>query len=166
MTRTGKIKDGKKNAGKIETGKNDKYHNFEFIFLIVFISVLLLDQLTKHLVRNYLTRPIDLGVFSIVYTTNTGIAFSMLKNLPLIPMIVAALVVLVIFVKRKDLLSDKISSVGFGLVVAGAAGNLIDRFAFSRVTDFMDFHFWPVFNIADSALTIGAIILVIYFWKK
>jgi len=164
MTKTGKIKAG--NSNKYTDKSRNSYAQFELLFLILFISVLLLDQLTKHLVRTYITSPVDIGLFTIVYTTNTGIAFSMLQNFPLIPAIVAILVILLIFINRKSLLLDNLISIGFGLIAAGATGNLVDRFAFSRVTDFIDFHFWPVFNVADSALTVGAIFLIIYFWKK
>lgn len=164
MTKTGKTRAGRNNLK--DNSNETSYEKLDCLFVLIFVLLLFLDQLTKHLVRTYLANPIDLKIFSIVYTTNTGIAFSMLQNFPLIPAFAAIIVILLIFVNRKKLLLNNLSTIGFSLIAAGATGNLIDRFAFSRVTDFIDFHFWPVFNIADSALTIGALLLVIYFWKK
>ena len=53
-----------------------------------------------------------------------------------------------------------------GLLLGGTIGNLIDRVAYGAVIDFIDFRVWPVFNIADSAVTIGVIILIVLLWKK
>ncbi len=53
-----------------------------------------------------------------------------------------------------------------GLILGGAAGNLVDRVRFGGVVDFLDFRVWPVFNVADSCITIGAVLLAISFWRK
>ena len=53
-----------------------------------------------------------------------------------------------------------------GLILGGAAGNLIDRIRFGGVVDFLDFRIWPVFNVADSCITIGAALLAFSFWRK
>ncbi len=53
-----------------------------------------------------------------------------------------------------------------GLILGGAAGNLVDRLRFGGVVDFLDFRVWPVFNIADSCITVGAVLLAVSFWRK
>ena len=53
-----------------------------------------------------------------------------------------------------------------GFILGGTIGNLIDRIAYGFVIDFLDFRIWPVFNVADSFVTIGVIGLIIYLWKK
>lgn len=53
-----------------------------------------------------------------------------------------------------------------GIVVGGAVGNLADRLAFGFVRDFIDFAFWPSFNVADAAITIGGIGIIVYLWRK
>ena len=60
----------------------------------------------------------------------------------------------------------KWTAVSFALVLAGAAGNLIDRVLFGFVTDFIRISVWPAFNIADCAITAGVVGLIIYYWKK
>lgn len=78
--------------------------------------------------------------------------------------IIAAIVVLffVLYGHRYFLWLESISvTLTFGLVLGGTVGNLIDRFRFGYVTDFIDFGFWPVFNIADSAVTVGVILFAL-----
>ena len=62
-------------------------------------------------------------------------------------------------------LDQLLARIGFALIIGGAIGNLIDRISFGRVTDFLDFHLgihhWPVFNVADSAITVGVILLIL-----
>ncbi len=53
-----------------------------------------------------------------------------------------------------------------GLILGGAVGNLIDRLRFGSVVDFLDFRVWPVFNLADSCITVGAALLAVSFWRK
>ena len=61
---------------------------------------------------------------------------------------------------------EKITQALFGLFLGGVAGNLIDRILRQYVVDFIDVGFWPVFNIADMAISVSVIGLVLYFWKK
>ncbi len=56
--------------------------------------------------------------------------------------------------------------VGLALVLGGALGNLLDRARFGGVIDFIDFRVWPVFNLADSCITLGAILLAVSFWRR
>ena len=61
---------------------------------------------------------------------------------------------------------EKLLQVLVGFILGGTIGNLIDRVAYSYVIDFLDFRIWPVFNLADSFVCIGVIVLIIYLWKK
>ena len=65
-----------------------------------------------------------------------------------------------------DTLKTRTEKILVSLVFAGIIGNLIDRISYNHVIDFIDFGFWPAFNAADSAICIGIIGLVIYYWKK
>ena len=67
---------------------------------------------------------------------------------------------------RKTDSGNNILWLPFGLVIGGACSNLVDRITQGFVTDFIDFHFWPAFNIADSAITIGVVILIIHNLRK
>jgi len=134
------------------------------IFIIVSLT-LVLDQLTKFFVVNNLTLyqsiPVFKNILYITFVSNRGAAFGMFKNQ--VPVFVAAalaaiILILVDIVKTKR---KKISlyDVSLALILAGAIGNLIDRLRFGYVVDFLDFRVWPVFNVADSAITVGAILL-------
>ncbi len=129
-------------------------------------AVFALDRLTKVWAAHALVdRPIDLipGALTLRYTTNSGGAFSLGQRTPWLfagaTLIVSGLIVLTAFRSR-----NAVSAVGLGLVLGGALGNLADRAlrgpALSgHVVDFIDLHWWPVFNVADSAIVIGAVVL-------
>jgi signal peptidase II len=129
-------------------------------------GVFLLDRVTKFWAERVLAdHPIDVisGVLTLRFTTNSGGAFSLGQSAPWFfaaaTVAVSALIVITAFRTRSAL-----SSVALGLVLGGALGNLADRVIRGpdlrgHVVDFIDLHVWPVFNAADSAIVIGAILL-------
>ena len=132
------------------------------IFVIV-TTVLALDQLAKFLVVKNLSCnesiPVIKGIFHLSLVFNKGAAFGILKNqLPLFifSSIIAAVL---IFIELKSKKHRLLYEVALSLILAGALGNLIDRLAHGYVIDFLDFRIWPVFNVADSAITVGAVLL-------
>ena len=140
------------------------------IFSTAFIIVLL-DQLTKFLVRQNFqfdeSIPIIKNVLHLTYVTNTGSAFGLFKGLNLIFIIFSIAVIIAIFYYLKKIVNnEKFLQLAVGLLLGGTFGNLIDRLFYGAVTDFIDFRIWPVFNIADSAVTISVILLIILLWKK
>lgn len=132
------------------------------IFIIVFVT-LSLDQLTKFISTRHLfvnqSYPVIKNVFHLTLVHNRGAAFGVLKNQ--VPFFIAASVfaVALIFFTLKDSRGKKLFRASLGLILAGALGNLVDRLFFGYVIDFLDFRVWPVFNIADSAITVGAALL-------
>jgi len=131
--------------------------------------ILSLDQLTKFLVLGNLrlNQPYAVikGVFYLTLVHNRGAAFGILKNqVPVFIFTSIAAVVLICLnlrrIHRKTLAGkDGLSGIALALILGGALGNLIDRLFFGYVIDFLDFRVWPVFNLADSAITVGAILL-------
>jgi signal peptidase II len=127
-------------------------------------AVVLLDQLTKWWVVSALPGdPIVVvdGFLELRYVTNPGASFGMLQDAgTLIALLVVAVVVFIVFLVRK--IGTTPEAVGLGLVLGGAIGNLADRvfrgpgWFDGGVVDFVDFSFFPAFNVADSAITIGA----------
>lgn len=102
-------------------------------------------------------------VVSLDYTTNTGGAFSLLSSQPWVFFTASVLVCLGVLVVSLRLRSGA-TAVGLGLVLGGGLGNLTDRLIHGsgisgRVVDFIDFHVWPVFNAADSAIVVGILIV-------
>lgn len=134
------------------------------------LLVLLADQLSKTWVRDNLRTgqiAFDLGFLRIVNVHNTGAAFGLFPGQSLLLTIIALIgipaVLVAAFYSRRYLpfLSNMLGKSALGLVLGGTLGNLIDRLRFGYVTDFIDFRIWPTFNIADSAISIG-IILIAY----
>ena len=138
------------------------------------LMVVLLDRWSKRLVAARLPMyshiQIIPGFFQLTHTENTGAAFSLFADSPspwktgmLIGFsVIAMLVVLVLVWKQRHALS--ITGIALSLILGGAMGNLWDRVASGRVVDFLLFYVkryqWPVFNLADSAIVIGASLLV------
>jgi signal peptidase II len=132
------------------------------IFIIVSV-VLSLDQLTKFLVTRNLSYhqsiPVIKGIFHLTLIHNRGAAFGILKNQVPLFIFISVFAIILIYFHLKDNKDRKSYTIALSLVLAGALGNLIDRLFFGYVIDFLDFRIWPVFNVADSAITIGAILL-------
>jgi signal peptidase II len=129
----------------------------------------LLDRGTKLLAQQHLAgRPpvtVVPHVVSLTYTTNSGGAFSLFPNRPWIFFTASAIVCVVIIVTARRV-GSLAAAIGLGLVLGGALGNLTDRVLHGSgvsggVVDFIDFHIWPVFNVADSCVVIGVFIVVI-----
>ena len=130
--------------------------------------VFVADRVSKSLVRHHLAGrpPIVLipHVVQLSYTTNSGGAFGLLANYPWL-FFAASVVVILVIVAGSVRLQLRTSAVALGLVLGGALGNLIDRLGApgmsGRVTDFIDFHVWPVFNLADAAIVVGVVVMVL-----
>ena len=138
--------------------------------LIVFSVALLvaaIDQFTKFLIRKNFqlneSIPIIKNIFYFTYVTNTGSAFGLFKNLNWFFMLFSIVVIIAIFyyLRKKIYEKEKFLQLAVGLLLGGTIGNMIDRILYGAVTDFLDFRVWPVFNVADSAVTISVIILII-----
>lgn len=136
------------------------------IFIAASALALISDQLSKFIVRRYMvlgqSKTVIKGLLSITHINNSGAAFGLLPNKQWLFLLVAlaAIVIAVIYILKNKQTSNFIQ-LALGLAVGGALGNLTDRFLFGKVTDFIDFHFWPVFNIADSSIFIGMFLLII-----
>ena len=139
-------------------------------FLIGFFTALIiviLDQITKYFAK-FISNPIILikDFFQLSFIKNTGAGFGILQGQVGLLIWFSVIVIGVILFVYDKLPSNKFVLIMVGLILGGTIGNLIDRIVFGFVIDFIVFGFWPSFNIADSALTIGVIGLVIYYWKK
>ena len=146
--------------------KKQKIISKHFVVSAIIFVVLIIDQITKFLIRTnfepYASKKI-LSFFSLTYLRNTGISFGLLKGANTLFLIISILIFgffMYIYLKRKKY------PIQFGLIFAGTLGNLIDRFFLGYVVDFIDFHYCPVFNIADSAISIGMIWLLIILIKN
>jgi len=135
------------------------------------IIVIIADQITKFWIIDKIMLPPRIitinEYFNIVLTWNNGISFGLFNNDNKINALVISSIAIVIILFLIRLLSKaetKKLNIGFGLIIGGAVGNIVDRSIYGAVMDFLDLHIgtyhWPAFNIADSSITIGAIILI------
>jgi signal peptidase II len=123
-----------------------------YIFLLAFV-IILADQLTKHIIENKVI--------------NYGAAFGLFQNATMLFVWAAVIIIgLVLFLYDKIPKKRTDIQIYTGMILGGAVSNLIDRLAFGYVIDYIDLKVWPAFNIADAAVTIGMIGVIIYLLKK
>jgi signal peptidase II len=130
---------------------------------LLVLAVFLSDRVSKSLaVSRLFAGPAEvLPFFRLTYVENTGVAFGMFRDSNKFFIVFSSvLIVALLAFRRKLSITGGASSAGLLLVLGGALGNLYDRLAYGFVVDFFDFSFFPaVFNVADSAITAGAVLL-------
>ncbi len=154
-------------------------NNTFYYFLILFF--LLIDQATKTIVATtlnlYDSRVIVPNLFNLTFIRNRGAIFGFFSHhesffvYALLTLASLAALVLVVYYFAKTPSSEKFLKISLSLILAGALGNLTDRLFRGSVIDFLDFYVkdwhWPFFNVADSCITVGALLLLyIFFFKK
>ncbi|MGH7563316.1 MAG: signal peptidase II [Gemmatimonadota bacterium] len=141
---------------------------------LVPLAVVILDQLTKWWVRAELTlnQPVSIvgDNVRLLYIHNEGAAFGISigeHSSTLFLILAAAASVLVLYLLLATPARDRLQRFALGLILGGAAGNIVDRIRFGEVVDFIQVgvsgHYWPIFNVADSAVTVGAVLLGIAY---
>lgn len=144
-----------------------------FHFFAVSLITLSLDQLSKSLVPYLLdggTMEVIPGLLNLVYVRNPGVAFGLFRDLPSsirlpsLILISTGAIVVVLYVYFKDGRHRWAEGLALSLILGGIMGNLTDRVRYGGVTDFIDLHIgryhWPAFNLADTAITTGVILLL------
>jgi signal peptidase II len=129
--------------------------------LLIFVA----DQFLKRLVETSMTlgesRPVVEDVLHITYIENSGGAFGLLADSQLLLMVGSAVALGVVAWMLIAQASSRTMAAGSGLVLGGAAGNLLDRVSSGSVTDYLDLRVWPIFNLADVAIVSGVMLLVL-----
>jgi signal peptidase II len=130
---------------------------------LVAVAVIVADQATKALVRAEIPRfeevELLLGI-KLIHTRNTGVAFSMFSGGGPIVVIVAVIALTALLAFFITHMRRRLIWLPVGLLLGGAAGNLIDRVRIGAVTDFVKLPHWPAFNVADVCITAGVIVLI------
>lgn len=141
--------------------------------LLCALTVLLIDQISKAFVLSYFARntaPVEIApFFNFVLAWNKGVSFSMFhSDHPAMPWVLVTVALLICAVITHWMYTEKNvpTILCFGMILGGALGNVIDRVRFRAVVDFLDFHIgarhWPAFNAADSAICVGAGVILIW----
>lgn len=143
---------------------------YRVVYVLIVFLIFSGDQITKHIVQasipHWKVIPVIPGFFNLIHTENSGIAFSLFAGasstwkMVLLIGVSAALLITVVVVGLKSRELSWTTGVGLALVIGGASSNLIDRIRFGQVVDFLDVYYrsyhWPTFNVADSAIVVGA----------
>ncbi len=142
-------------------------YSSEIAFFIAALLVVIIDQVSKHFIRTGLTlgqKMPEEGFFQITYSVNTGGVFGLFADQAFLITIIAAVGIIAILIySRYPAFNGLLVRISLGLILGGAVGNLIDRIRFGWVTDFIDIGGWPVFNLGDSAIVIGVILILYHF---
>ena len=130
------------------------------------IIVLIIDQILKLLVQTFSTNiSLIKNFFAITYYQNTGAAWSILEGQQVLLILVAVVMLVVVYSMMFSFEENKLTNFAFGVLFGGIVGNLIDRILFGYVRDFIAFtifgYHFPIFNIADVAIVVGVILLII-----
>jgi signal peptidase II len=143
------------------------------------LGALAADQLSKHAVEKY-TAPGSLrvlvpGLLNLVHSTNPGVAFGLFADSenpwrgPLLIVFSVAVIGMLVWLLATGRAGGRAGECGIALILGGAVGNVLDRFLHHSVTDFIDFHVgahhWYTFNVADSAIVIGAALVVLELFR-
>jgi signal peptidase II len=136
-------------------------------------TILVLDQITKYFVEKHLrlyeVLPVIPGFFNLTHVRNKGAAFGILSGLPgvwrilfFVSFTLIAVAVIATLIKKTE---ERLLVAAFALIMSGAIGNVIDRIRYGEVVDFIQWYvksyYWPSFNVADSAISIGVVLLAI-----
>lgn len=149
------------------------------LFFLILVPVLAVDQWTKSYIDSVMSLhdsfPVIQGFFNITYIRNPGAAFGFLAGASpafrsiFFLSVTAVAIVLILYFIMKTSREGMLLTASLSLILSGALGNLIDRVRFGEVIDFLDVylgsHHWPAFNVADSAISIGAVLLILEMFR-
>jgi len=155
-------------AFALNASREKKNRHTVWFILLTALFFILLDQLTKVIIQHYLTLnqsvPVLKGFLYFTLVCNRGAAFGLFQNQIFLFVLTAVLAVVLLWLEiKKNRQGSRLYNLAMALLLAGALGNLIDRLSRGCVVDFIDFRVWPVFNVADSAISIGAVLLGYHF---
>lgn len=146
---------------------------------LIIAVVLLADQATKHAIERYTTSDyfhvVIPGLLNLIHTHNPGVAFSMFADAhsPAVRFFLVlfsfGVIVFLFWLLAAERAGGRLGQIGMALILGGAVGNVLDRLTRRGVTDFIDLHMgsyhWPTFNVADSAIVVGAVIVVVELFR-
>ena len=140
-------------------------HNV-YIAIFVCLFIILIDRVTKIFILKLdegMSIPIIENVFHITFIYNTGAGFGTFQNAAFF-LTIFSIVILIgaiyYFFKTKN----RLLRIMISVLIAGIVGNLTDRLLYGKVIDFIDLRIWPIFNIADMAITLGILSIIAYLW--
>ncbi len=148
---------------KSKRNRKQSYGKFYLIYPIA-VFVIILDQLIKSLALKITESIVVIrGVLKFTLVKNTGATWGMLQGQGTLLLFMGIFILCLVFFFLKEFKDKPYVNIALGLLIGGTIGNIIDRLFRGFVIDFIDFGFWPVFNIADSCVFVSAFLLIFYF---
>jgi signal peptidase II len=143
-----------------------------FIFIVSIAAAIALDQISKAVVAALMSPGQTVKVVPhllwLTYSTNTGAAFGLFKGsgqlIFFFSLILVVLMLTWFFISKQRM--GILAFIGLGLIIGGAVGNLLDRIFRGEIIDYIDLGWWPVFNVADVAILVGAIIVLVVYSRE
>ena len=147
--------------------------------ILIIAAVFAADQATKHVIEKYTTSDymhvVIPGVLNLIHTHNPGVAFSLFADAQspaarfLLIAFSTAVIVFLFWLLAAERAGGRMGQVGMAMILGGAIGNVLDRITERGVTDFIDLHIqshhWPTFNVADSAIVVGAALVLLELFR-
>jgi len=136
-----------------------------FAHIGLFLLFIFVDQLSKQLAIRYLEfgERFPFLFFSLTLVGNPGASFGILPQSKILLLVIAFVALILCFWFYVKFPKNRFALI---VIAAGIIGNVLDRFIYGFVIDMIDFHVWPIFNLADSMIFIGTFIVIIYLWKE
>ena len=138
--------------------------------IIVAFFVIFLDQISKYF---FITQfkinesvPVIKNIFHLTVTKNTGGAFSFFSGNNSVFFWLSIIIIGILLYSLGQFPKNNLVLISMGFILGGAIGNILDRIFYGGVVDFLDFRIWPVFNFADSFITLGVAGILIYYFKE
>ena len=135
------------------------------LFSVVSLGTLLLDQISKYFIQQY-QPDWSFSFINIIFLKNSGAGFGILPGQHILLGIISVAVIVLVAYNYQKLPKEVLPQLFAGFFLGGVMGNALDRLLRGYVVDFISLGFWPAFNLADAAITVGAIGLIMVLWKK
>lgn len=157
-----------KTRKKTQVKKEDTIIGKRWIYAWIIISIIIIDQFVKYIVIKHLINKIAIipKILELEFVINTGGAFGIFNNYTMIISVISSIIILTALFYSRTILENDYFYMPIGLIIGGAISNLIDRIMYGFVIDFISISIWPVFNLADTAITMGVLWISYNYYRK
>jgi signal peptidase II len=155
-----------------KTQRHSRFIQNNVALVLISVAIIIVERIVKLYVVGNLRLgeavPVIGNLLVITRSENIGAGFGILKGYNFVFLFAAFVVLLLIIYFYNMIIHDRLLTLAFSFILGGTVGNMIDRIFYGYVIDYISLSFWPTFNISDAALTVGAVLLIVYMcmWEK
>lgn len=156
----------------IKTYRLMRFINNNLALVLVAVAIIIVERIIKYYIVDNLrlgeSIPVWGNFLMITRSENMGAAFGILRGQNWIFIAAAFIVLFLVIYYYNRIIYDRLLIIATSFIIAGTVGNMTDRVFFNHVIDYINFSFWPTFNLSDASLTVGVILLMVYIlmWDK